>query len=70
MTAHESISSESLAALIVDALIDAGLIGKSATELATTIAAEEIEVRKAGGDYWCGQCPKSNPVINAEPCTQ
>lgn len=64
MVANESISSESLAALIIDALIDAGLIGKSETELALTIAVEEIEVRKAGGDYWCPQCPKNDSAIS------
>lgn len=56
------ISSENLAALIIDALIDAELLKKSETELAIAIAAEEIEVRKMGGDYWCGKCLNSNPL--------
>ena len=42
---------QSLAALIVDALLDAGLIQKDRFEDAVVIAAEEIEARKAAGDY-------------------
>ncbi|MEG4009271.1 hypothetical protein QUA23_24675 [Microcoleus sp. Pol1C5] len=38
-------------ALIVDALIDAGIIDKRRVPEAIQIAAEEIEVRKALGDY-------------------
>ena len=43
--------SEALAALIVDALVDAGLITKENFEQAVVIASEEIEVRKVAGDY-------------------
>ena len=45
------LTSEGLAVLIVDALIDAGLLKKEDFERAVGIAAEEIEVRKAAGDY-------------------
>jgi hypothetical protein len=45
------LTSESLAALIVDALFHAGLVAKENTEKAIDIAAEEIEVRKSAGDY-------------------
>jgi hypothetical protein len=45
------LSSQSLAALIIDALIDAGLIDKQNLQRAMAIAVEEIDVRKAAGDY-------------------
>ena len=45
------LTSEVLAALVADALIDAGIVMKEHLELAVKIAAEEIEVRKALGDY-------------------
>lgn len=48
---HKRISSESLAALIVDALIIAGIVKKEAAEHAIAIATEEIDARKAAGDY-------------------
>lgn len=51
MEGDRRITSERLAALIVDALIDAGVIAKSQAERAIGIAAEEIEARKACGDY-------------------
>lgn len=51
MSNGNKLTSESLAALIVDALIDAGIIDKRRAEEAVCIAAEEIEVRKAAGDY-------------------
>ncbi|HEX3774539.1 MAG TPA: hypothetical protein VHV51_08745 [Polyangiaceae bacterium] len=44
-------SSVELAALIVDALFHGGLLKKEELELARAIAAEEIDVRKALGDY-------------------
>lgn len=47
----ERLSSQSLAALIIDAVIDAGLIDKKDSQLAINIVTEEIEVRKALGDY-------------------
>lgn len=45
------LTSKGLAALVVDALVDAGLVPKDKIEKAVQIAAEEIEVRKALGDY-------------------
>jgi hypothetical protein len=45
------LSSRDLAALIVDALCDAGLVKKDDFERATEVTADEIEVRKAMGDY-------------------
>ena len=45
------LSSESLAALIVDSLIDAKIIRREDLDRAIAIAAEEIEARKAAGDY-------------------
>jgi hypothetical protein len=47
----KKLTSEQLAALVVDALIDAGLVPKEKVKEAIAIAAEEIEVRKAMGDY-------------------
>jgi len=43
--------SEELAELIVDALLRAGVIEQEHVSKAVKIAAEEIEVRKALGDY-------------------
>ena len=43
--------SESLAALVVDALVDASIVKQEDVERAIEIATEEIEVRKALGDY-------------------
>jgi len=45
------LTSENLAALVVDALVVAGIVPKEKFEKAVEIAAEEIEVRKAAGDY-------------------
>jgi hypothetical protein len=45
------ISSNELAALIVDALVGAKLVAKENFEKAVAIAREEIDVRKAAGDY-------------------
>jgi hypothetical protein len=47
----QKLSSEGLAALIVDALVDAGLVKRSDFGSALAVAKEEIEVRKALGDY-------------------
>lgn len=49
--ARTKLSSRELAVLIVDALIDAGIIKKDNLAPAIDFAAEEIEVRKALGDY-------------------
>ncbi|MEG4495618.1 hypothetical protein QUB05_00200 [Microcoleus sp. F10-C6] len=46
-----TLTSDRLAASIVDALIDAGIIDKQRVPEAIEIGAEEIEVRKALGDY-------------------
>jgi hypothetical protein len=45
------LTSEGLAVLIVDALVDGGLVEKENFDKALEIATEEIEVRKACGDY-------------------
>jgi hypothetical protein len=45
-----ALSSESLAELIVDALIDAAVLDKKDLALAIAVAAEEIEAREALGD--------------------
>jgi hypothetical protein len=45
------ISSETLALFIVDALIDADLVSKDNLQKALKITIEEIDVRKACGDY-------------------
>jgi hypothetical protein len=46
-----ALTSAELAALIVDALIDAKLVSRSAASEAITVVAQEIDVRKAMGDY-------------------
>ena len=51
MGGGKKLLSEELAALIVDALLDAGIVQKERFEDAVAIAAEEIEARKAAGDY-------------------
>jgi hypothetical protein len=45
------LTSEELAYLIVDALMDAGIVRKEDLDRAIAIATEEINVRKAAGDY-------------------
>lgn len=45
------LSSEDLAALIIDALIEAKIIQKEHLELAIQITTQEIEIRKAMQDY-------------------
>lgn len=47
----QKLSSEGLAALVVDALIDDGLVERTDFGRALTVVKEEIEVRKALGDY-------------------
>ena len=49
--AEEKISSEELAALIVDALLRAGIVREDSVQLAVRVAVEEIEARKVMGDY-------------------
>ena len=46
-----TLTSKALAQLIIDALVDAGLITKQDFETAVAIAAEEIDARKAALDY-------------------
>lgn len=48
---NNRLSSEELAGLIVDALYMGGVISESSYAKAMAIAVEEIEARKAGGDY-------------------
>ena len=45
------LGSRDLAELIVDALVDAGLVREKDVQRAVEIATEEIDVRKALGDY-------------------
>jgi hypothetical protein len=45
------LTSEGLAVLIIDALVDAGLVERACFEAALTIATGEIDVRKSMGDY-------------------
>lgn len=47
----EMISSEELAVLIIDALLCASIVKQDDVARAIKIATEEIEVRKALGDY-------------------
>jgi hypothetical protein len=51
MKENEKLTSETLAALIIDALVDAGIIKKEDIERSIEIAAEEINARKTAGDY-------------------
>lgn len=46
-----TLTSESLAVLIIDGLLDAGLIKDEDFEKAIRIATLEIDVRKHAGDY-------------------
>jgi hypothetical protein len=46
-----TLTSESLAALIVDTLAYVNIVQKQDVERAITITTEEINVRKAAGDY-------------------
>lgn len=47
----KKLTSEELAVLVVDALVDAGIVQKQDFEDAVAIATKEIEARKAMGDY-------------------
>jgi hypothetical protein len=51
MKQNGKLTSESLAALIVDALVDARIVQREDFERAIEIATEEINARKAAGDY-------------------
>jgi hypothetical protein len=51
MWENGKLTSESLADLIVDALIDARIIQEDNRDRAIDIATEEINARKAAGDY-------------------
>lgn len=46
----DRMSSERLAVLIIDALVDAGLVKKEDIDRAVAVAAEEIEVRRTLSD--------------------
>ena len=62
-------SSERLAGFIVGSLHDADIVDAEDIPRATTIAAEEIDVNKAMGDYWCSWCslrPESAPGVQAD----
>ena len=48
---NRGLESNELAELIIDALLRADLLTEDDTAKAVAIAAEEIEVRKALGDY-------------------
>jgi len=47
----EGLSSDALAALVVDGLIDAGIVKREDAERAIRIAGEEIQTRGDLGDY-------------------
>ena len=64
------ISSEDLAGLIVDALVDAGIISQSAFEDAVSITTEEIDARKYLRDYWCATCPDKDLTEHNERLPQ
>jgi hypothetical protein len=49
-------SSEHLAGFIVDALRDIDVVAAADIPRASRVAAEEINVKKAVGDYWCSWC--------------
>ena len=51
MKENGKISSETLAGLIIDALVDAKIVDKEDVERAVEVATEEINARKAAGDY-------------------
>ncbi len=46
-----TLTSQRLASLIIDALINAKIIKEEDADEAITIATEEIDVRKGAGDY-------------------
>lgn len=47
----EPISAEDMAALIVDALVDAGFLAREQFEAAVAVAAREILIRQALGNF-------------------
>jgi hypothetical protein len=47
----DRLTSEELAGLIVDALLDAGIVNRDRFEQAVAISAEEIDARNAAVDY-------------------
>lgn len=47
----DKLSSEDLAAIIIDALLRAGIISEAEVQKSIKIVIEEINVRKALGDY-------------------
>lgn len=48
---EKKLSSEALAELVVDGLVEAGLIKKNDFDKAVKIATLEINIRKHAGDY-------------------
>lgn len=48
---HERLSTSALAELIVDALVDGGTVKEEDFDKAVEITVEEINARKAMGDY-------------------
>ena len=56
MSGERDGASEHLAGLIVGALHGVDVVAASDIARATSIAAEEIDVNKATGDYWCSWC--------------
>jgi hypothetical protein len=50
-TDNDRLTSEDLAALLIDALLRAKIVKQEDVEQAMTIAIEEIDARKAIGDY-------------------
>lgn len=57
MPGPASISAERAAALVADALVDAGLIDRGRFELAVAIARREIEVRLQPGGTIVAESP-------------
>ena len=51
MTEPAEIAADAMAELIVDALVDAGLVQRERFDEAVAVAAEEIRVRQALGNY-------------------
>jgi hypothetical protein len=51
MNDENKLSSIELGVLIIDALVDAGVINPADSDRAAEVVAEEIDVRKAAGDY-------------------
>ena len=62
MTFDPEASSETLAVFIVDALVTAGIVSKKDIAKAVAVTKEEIDVRKALGDYWCTRCDYRNKL--------